>query len=649
MPDIAAIDRVLRADPTDLRDRFYEPSLRPLAPESERILAQRICPPHNVLPYELRQQGQDGTCAGQALANLIDMHRIWAAGDNCRPAKISARMLYRMAVQMERGTSGSASDGVTSLRSVIKGFYHHGICDDALWPDDAHETELSPDRAKAAKATTLGAYYRVRSYLNDYHAALSEADCILVSAATHRGWKAVVNGSIPLEPESAENHAFVIVGYNDRGFLVLNSWEKDWGGYRCDGRLLHGVALLPYEDWSENVLDAWVLRLGVPSPEAFTFSHSRRGINFDDGPIRAGSAPCHQLLGHFAHLDDGKHVAGGSYASSRDSVALTAKQIAAKPNRPVHIALPGSLLGIDAAFSAEVDRRPGLEDGVGVYPYTLFWCNDMVESTSAVLEHLFNTAVDKVGALSPNLNAEIEAATSGIGRAFWRDIKNAAECAGPHRHICGADQKADGAAADLFDSFAATGTRLHLTLDGAGALLLEQYLISFESHNYLKNINDKRATFLSAVSSLTMIAPTIQPKPFKKAFQPLIKKINERGPGRVTLWVPSYGFERKLTVGHYTRSILDLVLYGFEGANKESAQFIGMSSKRSGAAYMTAPGGELEGVVLHKIKTPDHAVQPPDMRRRRYTQHDVIAHRDANARILAHLTQIKSIDQQHKG
>ncbi|SHF57452.1 hypothetical protein SAMN05444339_10868 [Loktanella atrilutea] len=639
MPDPTIATAVLRPDPSDLRDRVYAPSLRPLAPSSERALAKRICPRTRALPYELRDQGADGTCAGQALANLIDLHRIRACGNGKRPERVSARMLYQMAVQQERGPGGGGPEGVTSLRSVIKGFYHNGVCADTLWPDCASETALSAERAKAARATTLGAYYRVRSYLNDYHAALSDADCILVSAATHGGWRAVTDGVIPPHPQPGENHAFVLVGYNDRGFLVLNSWGPDWGGYACDGQVLRGVALWPYADWSDNVLDAWVLRLGVPAPEAFAFSQSRRGIYYDDdGPIRAASSPCHQLLGHFAHLDDGVHVTGGSYASSRAAVALTAGRIAAKPDRPVHLSIPGSLLGIDAAFGAEVARRPALEDA-GLYPYTLFWCNDVVDSTTAVLDHLFRTAVDKVGALSPDLNAAIEAATAGIGRAFWRDIGRAAQRAGCHRHACGADPTRDGDAADLLDSLAATGAPLHLNADGAGVLLLAQYLRSLNAHG-----GDRRNAFEGAVASLTLIAPAIRLDDFCAAFRPLINAINRRGPGRVTLWVPSYGFERKLAVGHYTRSILDLVLYAFEGERDRMQHFIGMSARRTGLAAETAPGGRLEGVVLRKMKTPDHALQPAEARRRRYTQHDVITHAETGAEILWHLARLVSRD-----
>ena len=51
-------------------------------------------------------------------------------------------------------------------------------------------------------------------------------------------------------------HAFALVGFNERGFVVQNSWGTGWGA--------SGFAVLPYEDWVTNATDAWGLALGVP-------------------------------------------------------------------------------------------------------------------------------------------------------------------------------------------------------------------------------------------------------------------------------------------------------------------------------------------------------------------------------------------------
>ena len=69
---------------------------------------------------------------------------------------------------------------------------------------------------------------------------------LLVSAELHDGWLpervAAAKGEIvPPKPGErspvlgAENHAFLIVGYTSKGFLVLNSWGRDWGGWSPGG------------------------------------------------------------------------------------------------------------------------------------------------------------------------------------------------------------------------------------------------------------------------------------------------------------------------------------------------------------------------------------------------------------------------------
>ncbi|MEO9594086.1 MAG: hypothetical protein ABJG45_21105, partial [Rhodopirellula bahusiensis] len=52
-------------------------------------------------------------------------------------------------------------------------------------------------------------------------------------------------------------HAFAIVGYEQRGFIVQNSWGKEYG--------YNGFVLLPYDDWAENSMDAWVAVRGAPT------------------------------------------------------------------------------------------------------------------------------------------------------------------------------------------------------------------------------------------------------------------------------------------------------------------------------------------------------------------------------------------------
>ena len=88
--------------------------------------------------------------------------------------------------------------------------------------------ELTIERAMAARENPLGAYYRLRPNIVDYHAALNEVDAIYVSGRVHSGWNNPKKSGqglaiIQPNPQPTGGHAFAIVGYNELGFIVQNS------------------------------------------------------------------------------------------------------------------------------------------------------------------------------------------------------------------------------------------------------------------------------------------------------------------------------------------------------------------------------------------------------------------------------------------
>ena len=109
-------------------------------------------------------------------------------------------------------------------------------------------------------------YYRVdKKSVVDMQAAIYEIGAIYVSADVHDGWTLDASPMpashdklprIERQAKATGGHAFALVGYNERGFVVQNSWGTDWGA--------SGFAILSYEDWVTNGTDAWAVALGVP-------------------------------------------------------------------------------------------------------------------------------------------------------------------------------------------------------------------------------------------------------------------------------------------------------------------------------------------------------------------------------------------------
>ena len=294
-----------RQDAPDFRDFTYQPAL---------IKLNASLPvPQNL---NIRDQGQEGACTGFGLAAVID--RLIKESKR-KDTTVSARMLYEMAQRYDEW-SGEDYDG-SSCRGAIKGWYNMGVCQQALYPYDKEDNSgFTVAAAKDARNNTIGAYYRLGGRISDYHAALSEAGAIFCSANVHQGWNEVDQESakLPFSKETQGRHAFAIVGYNDKGFWVQNSWGKDWGK--------DGTALWTYEDWMFNIQDAWVFRMALPTPQIWHLpvkgSSNSRAEKKTPTPTRA------EIAGHFTHIDDGQFHKTGRYWSDLNDVKLTADLLA---------------------------------------------------------------------------------------------------------------------------------------------------------------------------------------------------------------------------------------------------------------------------------------------------------------------------------
>ena len=552
--------RVLNVFPDlpDIRDKYYESSLR--------ILPPHIHPP---LGIQVRDQGDEGSCTGFGLASVIDaLNATRARLVPDLPAQVSSRMIYEMA-KLNDEWKGIAYEG-SSVRGAIKGFFHNGVCSETCAPYREKEKNwrLTVAAAKEARSLRLGAYYRLRKSITDFHSALNETGAIYASANIHSGWEdAMGKAAIVRSSNTLGGHAIAIVGYNETGFWVQNSWGLDWGR--------NGVAHWSYLDWSETLIDAWVLQLSVPAPEAFVLPRTAltgpKAIARPTTDTRRG-----EIIGHFINIDDGElQETHSTFATPMSTVLETAQRLKEETERqtPVSDSNPngskydhlviyahGGLNGL-AAEAARVDHlRSGFKRN-RVYNYHLMWGTSAFEVLRDSLVGAARRKDERVGSVITDLaDRAFEFVLRGVGTRIWSQIKDDAEASF-------ARQGGGTQGLRPILSAASGGPRplaLHLVGHSAGSIILGRLLERWAA----------TANASLALASVHLMAPACTVEFFNRHFAPFIGA--KRGPVRIEkLFVYNLTDKREqddavgpdifeATVPFYHKSLLYLVSNAFE-------------------------------------------------------------------------------------
>ena len=385
-------------DAPDLRDWMYEPPLI-------RLKSKLDYPPD----LKILNQYSSGACTGFALAAAINL-LYSRAGEDIR---VSPRMIYEMAKRNDEWP-GEDYDG-SSLRGAIKGWRNMGVCREDYWPFRMRRKgELTVRRAKEARSHAVGAYYRLKPEISHYHAALNEAGVIVVSARVHSGWDDPPEGRIQQQDKLDGGHAFAVVGYDDKGFWVQNSWTEGWG--------LTGLAHWTYEDWIENVMDAWVFRLALPTPSIFGLRAIHSRLPKQDAQARP-KPPRSEIAGHFVHVDDGSYMESGRYWSSAFDVQQTAELVAGSDDYD-HL-----LLYVHGGLNSPVDSarrvaamREVFKDN-GIYPFHVMYDTGLVEELKDLVVGKARAASARVGGISDWADRFVEGLLRKPGTLVWEEMK----------------------------------------------------------------------------------------------------------------------------------------------------------------------------------------------------------------------------------
>ena len=357
-------------------------------------------------------QGQEGACTGFGLAAIINLLN----RQRNRRIRVSPRMLYEMARRFDEWPGEDYSG--SSCRGAIRGWHNMGVCSERAWPYEVDDAAvLTITRAEEARSNTIGAYYRLRHVVSDVHAALNEVGVIYVSANVHEGWQGSGprSGVIPFQPGTIGGHAFAVVGYDERGFIVQNSWGPRWGK--------RGLALWTYEDWHANVRDAWVVRLAIPTPQIFGTAPSRH-VPASDSRSQAQGPTRREIAGHFVHYDDGQFDDNGKYWSNLSDVQVTADNLEPSQKYPHLLFYAHGGLNDTKSSARRISAMRDVFKANGIYPYHFMYDTGLLEEIKDVLLGRHDETVGRVGNIFTDASDRaIEYVARKPGRAFWREMK----------------------------------------------------------------------------------------------------------------------------------------------------------------------------------------------------------------------------------
>lgn len=571
-----------RPDRLDIRDRPFLPPVRSLP--SRYPDAQTL--PKYLSSYVksglILDQGSEGACTGYGLAAVVN-YLLWtrALEDNKTKGfrSISPHMLYDLA-QFYDEWPGEDYEG-SSCRGAMKGWHKHGVCEASLWAKSVRRKAKKPYKpaaqwAQDAAARPVGVYYRVNhESVVDMQAAILAMGAIYVSADVHAGWdlaqhrsrKTIAHDMLPVMQFKANakitgGHAFALVGYNEHGFVVQNSWGVDWGQ--------SGFAILTYADWVANGADAWVCSLGVPqaapSAAAVASARSRQhhtsllsGDSTIEGKDDAATVPAWSTERAYQHTV----VAGnnGQVRMSLPDIGTAAGQVehimkgnlgqwlssVGKTSRKVVIYAHGGLNSEEDSINRIRVMAPYFLAN-GIYPLFYTWRTGVWETIGSKLEDKLGIApAEKIatGFFSDARDYLLESAAHAA-RWIWNEMKDNAQGAletGRALALIAANMKA------LQKTY--PGTEFHLVGHSAGLFV----------HGYMLDLMSQASI---APASLTLFAPACSLDFAKRHFvAPGLVP-----PGKTWLHLLSDECEQEDTAGPYGKSLLYLVCRGFEDVRK---------------------------------------------------------------------------------
>lgn len=205
-------------------------------------------------PYD---QGALGSCTANAIGFLCEFD--WMKEKKADPFTPSRLFIY----YNEREMEGSVDDDAgAEIRDGIKSLNTYGFCPESDWAYDIDQFAVKPPEKAYSDALKdiVKEYGAVDQDKQSMKAVLAAGFPIVIGFSVYDSFmtdEVASTGVVPMpgEDESVQGgHAVAIVGYDEKGWIVRNSWGDGWGD--------KGYFYMPYEYFTDEDLasDLWCVR-----------------------------------------------------------------------------------------------------------------------------------------------------------------------------------------------------------------------------------------------------------------------------------------------------------------------------------------------------------------------------------------------------
>jgi hypothetical protein len=229
-------------------ERVFNKSISPVDVRDYRIAvtAQDFPETFSLPTVTIKNQGSIGSCVAHACSSLVEYHNKRQENTNI---VFSTEFIYGY-----RPLGYYVGEGMY-VRDALKTLQKVGDCPLVLLKGN-HSCPKAMEIVEAKFEELKGSAYphRISTYVkvkkvNEIKQALMNYGYVVVSMPWYKNYK-LKNGvyTYPTNPEKSGYHCVVIYGWDERGWLVQNSWGKYWGQKGC--------FVVPFDfKWSE----AWAV------------------------------------------------------------------------------------------------------------------------------------------------------------------------------------------------------------------------------------------------------------------------------------------------------------------------------------------------------------------------------------------------------